>query len=114
MKPFTPALAAFLFFLLSAAQLQAQRIEVYFSPDGGCAAALTNAIGRARTNIFVQAYSFTSAPVAESLVRAHRRGVRVQVILDKSQRTGSYSSATFLRNNGIPTFIDAKHAIAHN
>jgi len=40
--------------------------------------------------------------------------VDVQVILDKSQRTAKYSSATFLRNMGVPTFIDDKHAIAHN
>ena len=36
------------------------------------------------------------------------------MILDKSQRTEKYSSATFLQNVGIPTFIDDKHAIAHN
>ena len=35
-------------------------------------------------------------------------------ILDKSQKTQKYSSATFLKNSRIPTFIDAKHAIAHN
>jgi phosphatidylserine/phosphatidylglycerophosphate/cardiolipin synthase-like enzyme len=36
------------------------------------------------------------------------------VILDKSQRTANYSSADFLNNAGVPTFFDAKHAIAHN
>jgi phosphatidylserine/phosphatidylglycerophosphate/cardiolipin synthase-like enzyme len=40
--------------------------------------------------------------------------VKIQVILDKSQRTDKYSSATFLHNAGIPTWIDAAHAIAHN
>jgi phosphatidylserine/phosphatidylglycerophosphate/cardiolipin synthase-like enzyme len=62
----------------------------------------------------VQAYSFTSAPIANALVDAHKRGVNVQVILDKSQRTEKYSSADFVARAGIPTFIDAKHAIAHN
>jgi len=36
------------------------------------------------------------------------------VILDKNQRTKKYSSADFVAHAGIPTFIDAKHAIAHN
>ena len=36
------------------------------------------------------------------------------MILDKSQRMELYSSATFMSNYGIPTFIDDKHAIAHN
>jgi phosphatidylserine/phosphatidylglycerophosphate/cardiolipin synthase-like enzyme len=48
------------------------------------------------------------------LLDAHKRGVEVQVILDKSQRTEKYSSADFLANQGIPTKIDANHAISHN
>ena len=47
-------------------------------------------------------------------MEAHKRGVKVQVILDKSQWTEKYSSATFFQNAGIPTFIDDIHAIAHN
>ena len=38
----------------------------------------------------------------------------MEVILDKSQRTDKYSSATFLYNSGILTKIDTQHAIAHN
>ena len=45
---------------------------------------------------------------------AHGRGVKVQAIPDKSQRTAKYSSADFVAHAGIATFIDAKHAIAHN
>jgi phosphatidylserine/phosphatidylglycerophosphate/cardiolipin synthase-like enzyme len=62
----------------------------------------------------VQAYSFTSAPIAKALLNAHKRGVKVEVILDKSQRSQKYSSADFLANSGILTRIDAAHAIAHN
>ncbi len=62
----------------------------------------------------VQAYSFTSTPIAEALLEAHKRGVKVEVILDKSQRRANYTSATFLANSRIPTFIDDAHAIAHN
>ncbi len=64
--------------------------------------------------MLVQAYSFTSAPTAKAPIEAHRRGVKVEVILDKSQRTEKYSSATFIFNNGIPCFIDAQHAIARS
>ncbi len=88
--------------------------EVFFSPKGGCTEAVVGELGKARTNVVVQAYSFTSAPIAKALVDAHKRGVKVQVILDKGQRTQNYSSADFLAHAGIPTFIDAKHAIAHN
>lgn len=89
-------------------------IEVHFSPKGGCTEAVVRELGAARATILVQAYSFTSAPIAKALVEAYKRGVKVEVILDKSQRTEKYSSATFMVNMGIPTKIDAQHAIAHN
>jgi phosphatidylserine/phosphatidylglycerophosphate/cardiolipin synthase-like enzyme len=75
---------------------------------------IVKALGKAKATILVQAFSFTSAPIAKVLLEAHKRGVQVQVILDKSQRTEKYSSADFLANQGVPTMIDAEHAIAHN
>jgi phosphatidylserine/phosphatidylglycerophosphate/cardiolipin synthase-like enzyme len=89
-------------------------IQVYFSSNGGCTDAINKALGQAKSEIFVQAYSFTSASIAKALFDAQKRGGKVQVILDKSQRTQKYSSATFLKSSRIPTFIDDRHAIAHN
>lgn len=94
--------------------VQPGEVETFFSPKGGCAAAIAGAIGRATQSIHVQAYSFTSAPIAAALVAAHKRGVRVQVILDKSQQTEKYSEADFLQHAGIAVFIDSAHSIAHN
>jgi phosphatidylserine/phosphatidylglycerophosphate/cardiolipin synthase-like enzyme len=88
--------------------------EIYFSPEGGCTDAVVEEISRARNSILVQAYSFTSTRIAGALVSAARRGIRIEAVLDKSNRTGRYSAADFLINARIPTFIDSKHAIAHN
>jgi phosphatidylserine/phosphatidylglycerophosphate/cardiolipin synthase-like enzyme len=89
-------------------------VEVYFSPNNGATEAIVREIHQARSEIRVQAYSFTSAPIADALLKAHKRGIKVEVILDKSQKTQKYSSSTFLMNARIPTYIDARHAIAHN
>jgi phosphatidylserine/phosphatidylglycerophosphate/cardiolipin synthase-like enzyme len=89
-------------------------ISVYFSPSGGCTEAIVAEIEKAQKSIKLQAYSFTSAPIAKAIVDANKRGVQVTAILGKSQRTEKYSSATFLQNQNVPVFIDAKHAIAHN
>ena len=89
-------------------------IEVFFSPKGGCTEVIINMIERAHETIRVQAYSFTSAPIAKAILNAHKSGVEVTVVLDSSQRTAKYSSATFFRNQGVPVFIDSDHAIAHN
>lgn len=94
--------------------LNEERTKVYFSPNGGATQAIINEISNAKTEILVQAYSFTSTPIAKALVDAHKRGVKVEAILDKSQRKETYTEATFLANMKVPTFIDDKHAIAHN
>jgi len=86
--------------------------QVFFSPRGGCTEAVVDVLERATNSVLVQAYSFTSAPIARAIVEAQRRHVQVAVILDKSQRSEKYSSADFLRNSGVATFIDATHAIA--
>jgi phosphatidylserine/phosphatidylglycerophosphate/cardiolipin synthase-like enzyme len=88
--------------------------EVYFSPNGGCTDAIVRELDKANNIVLVQAYSFTSYRIAKALLDAYKRSVRVEVILDKSQRTDQYSSATFLYNSGISVKIDAQHAIAHN
>lgn len=92
----------------------AGELEVAFSPSGGCTDLVIKVIQSAKTSIRVLAYSFTSAPIAKALVDAHKRGVDVQVVVDKSQKGEKYTSATFIANAGIPVRIDFKHAIAHN
>jgi len=121
MKPITASLATFILILLmilsppiTLSQETPPTIEVYFSPKGGVTDAIVKELDKAKNNILVQAYSFTSYRIAKGLLDAHKRGVKVEVILDKSQRTDQYSSATFLSNAGIPVKIDAQHAIAHN
>ncbi|OAN44498.1 phospholipase D family protein [Magnetospirillum moscoviense] len=91
-----------------------RQIDVCFNPGQDCTGKVVEAIGTARRTILVQAYSFTSPPIAQALVQAKKRGVDVRAVLDKSQRTEKYSGADFLVNGGVPVQIDASHAIAHN
>jgi phosphatidylserine/phosphatidylglycerophosphate/cardiolipin synthase-like enzyme len=88
--------------------------QVYFSPNQGATGAVVDALNGAKVAVVVQAYSFTSAPIARALVEAHDRGVDVQVILDRKETGAKYSSADFVAHAGIVTFIDGAHAIAHN
>lgn len=115
MKKKTLTLLYLILFLWSASALaQAGSIRVYFSPNGGCTDAILQQISRAQSEILIQAYSFTSKPIARALIAAQKRGVRITAVLDRSNQTQKYSAATFLKNVGIPVYIDDKHAIAHN
>lgn len=89
-------------------------VAVFFSPKGGCTDAVVEAVNSARKTLDVQAYSFTSTEIAKAIREAHERGVKVRVVLDKSNESGKYSGATYLFNAGVPVWIDSKHAIAHN
>jgi phosphatidylserine/phosphatidylglycerophosphate/cardiolipin synthase-like enzyme len=88
--------------------------EVCFTPGGDCTGVIVRELALAKHTVRMQAYSFTSAPIAKALVQANERGVHVEAILDRSNVTGRYSGLTFLVHAGIPTSVDSKHAIAHN
>lgn len=89
-------------------------IEVAFSPKNGVTDTVVKAIGEAEHTVLVSAYSFTSKDIAAALLDAKKRGVDVKIILDKSQVTQKYSSATFFANQGFDMKIDIKHAIYHD
>jgi len=88
--------------------------EVCFTPGGQCTDDIVQEINEAKQSIYVQAYSFTSKPIATALIAAHARGINVEVILDKSMRKGRASLLPYLISNKIPTWIDYKVSIAHN
>ena len=103
-----------LFLCFVVTSVSAQQFEVYFSPNGGCTNAVVNQLATAKKTILVQAYSFTSIPIAEALVKAEKRGIKVNVVLDRSNTSTKYSVATTLFKSGVKVKIDSKHAIAHN
>jgi phosphatidylserine/phosphatidylglycerophosphate/cardiolipin synthase-like enzyme len=89
-------------------------IEVHFSPKGGCTDAIVAEINSAQSSLLIQAYSFTSKPIAQAVVAAFRRGVHVEVIIDDERVTETNSLADELYEDGIPVLVDSEHAIAHN
>jgi len=88
--------------------------KVFFSPNGGAQTAIVEQIQNAKSSVYVQAYSFTSKPIIEALVRAQKRGVSVIAILDKSNLSQRYTAADLIDHFGVGTLIDNKHKIAHN
>ena len=89
-------------------------IRAFFSPKGGCQEALVNEIKNARREVLVQAYSFTADPLTFGLVDAKKRGVKVEVVLDRSNEVEKYSDLHILLEQGLEPHIDSEHAIAHN
>jgi phosphatidylserine/phosphatidylglycerophosphate/cardiolipin synthase-like enzyme len=100
----------------NAAASDVASVETCFTPRRRCTGVIVTAIDRARREVKVLAYGFTSAPILAALVAAERRGVSVAAILDKSNARWSrrHDGARLISAAGIPVWIDHRRGIAHN
>jgi phosphatidylserine/phosphatidylglycerophosphate/cardiolipin synthase-like enzyme len=89
-------------------------IDTCFAPENDCAAFAVHAIDRAEREILVGAYGLTTgAGIVEALLRAHRRGVEVKLIADKTSPCGRKSGIDPLASAGVPVWIDHSARVAH-
>ena len=89
-------------------------IQVRFSPGGHCTQFIKETIAKAQQTILVQAYAFTSLPIADALIQAHQRGVVVRVLVDRSQLISKYAQVRHVAEQGIFVAVDKTPGIAHN
>jgi phosphatidylserine/phosphatidylglycerophosphate/cardiolipin synthase-like enzyme len=89
---------------------------VYFSPNGGATDAILEGIRGAQRTILVQAYLLYSTRLAGALVRAHRRGVQVHVLLDAHAQPHHppVPAVTRLIAAGVAVSLDDRHEWAHD
>ena len=89
-------------------------IDTCFTPPSGCSKVITAIIDKASPSIYVQAYGFTDVDIADSLIAAYKRGVKVKMLLDKSNLFSKYSKISKIKSAGIYVLIDNVPGIAHN
>lgn len=90
------------------------RWRACFTPGQDCEGLTVALIDGARETIQLQAYGFTSAPIAKALLRAQARGVRLSILIDKEARQDQHSQAPQLIAADVPVAVDDRPAIAHN
>ncbi len=89
-------------------------ISLCFTPPTGCAKVISNLISQAKESVYVQAYGITSSEIVDKLIAAHGRGVRLRILLDKSNLSDKHSKIQQLQESGIDVSIDKVSGIAHN
>ena len=77
------------------------KIDLCFTPPRDCARLITDVIDRAKNTIHMQAYGLTHPEIINSLIKANERGVKVRVLLDRSNLTQKYSKIEGLKQAGI-------------
>jgi phospholipase D len=94
--------------------ITAPKIDLCFTPPSNCANLITDVIDRAKSTIHMQAYGLTHPEIINSLIKANERGVKVRVLLDRSNLTQKYSKIEELKQVGIEVGVDRVSGIAHN
>ncbi|NDE18981.1 MAG: DUF1669 domain-containing protein [Alphaproteobacteria bacterium] len=79
----------------------ASEVNTCFTPPAGCGTVIAGLISKAQDSIYIQAYGFTSGEIAKALINAHERGVKVRVLLDKSNIGAKHSKMRDIRKAGI-------------
>jgi len=59
-------------------------------------------------------YSFTYEPIAEAIIRAKKRGIKIRILMDKGQSQSKYSKYEFFLDNAIAIIQDRHAGIMHN
>ena len=101
-------------FLLSVSVCKAADTQVYFSPNGGCQDAIIKEISKATKTIDIAMYYLTSREIAQELVKAKDRNVKVRIVLDKDQETSKYSKSRYLIKRGFDVKYDTGPGLMHN
>ena len=90
-------------------------VELAFSPRDNTEKVLIDLIRSARRSLKVQAYVFTSRAIADAMVAAHRRGVKVEVLADaQMNRREKGNAIPRLLAGGVPVAFETRYNAAHN
>lgn len=102
---------------LLAGSVQAQTVQVGFSPEGSARALVLDLINHAHKNIKMMAYEFTAHDVVAALDSAADRGVSVQVIVDNRQNMHNPKALHNIADasaHGIQLRVDKHYHIQHD
>ena len=89
-------------------------IETAFSPDDNVAARVLRSLDRAERQIEIMAFVFTSDPLAEAILAAHRRGVQVRGVFEAARIGDLGSDVERLRAAGLPIRLDTNPNTMHH
>ena len=83
-------------------ELNGVKVPAYlFSPGSGTEDRLAGLLGASRRSLDIVTFSFSSRVLAEAVIAAHKRGVRVRFLMDRNMARGS-GLAKLLFAAGVP------------
>lgn len=95
-------------------ELDGVRLEVWFAPDQPVAARIVELIEAAEHSIELMAFNLTSDPIADALLEAAQRSVRVRGVFETTQASNQGSDLERLAQAGIEVVYDATPRNMHH
>lgn len=85
--------------------------QVAFSPGTECLGLILQQVQRAKETLDICVFTLSDDRIAEALLAAHRRGVRLRLLTDNDKAFDAGSDVDRLRRAGVPVAVD--HSPAH-
>ena len=106
-------LAIFLILLVTGCSCP-KKVGIHFAPDKEVYKPIVALYDSAEKSIHLAIYSLTKDEFAEALIRAHKRGVEVKVLIDKTQAGLRDADDEMLENAGIELRRSKGSGLMHN
>ncbi len=95
---------AIIVMLLVTSHVLLSKTEIIFGPDEKPVSQLVELIGKAKERVYMAIYMLSDQKVTDALIKAHKKNIDVQVIVDPFS-FGKYGKANHLIKNEVPLFI---------
>ena len=92
---------SFFIILVVSSQVLFSWCAVYFTPRDDLKSLLIELIKEERKSIDCAMYMFTEKNIAQEILQAYLRGVKVRILLDPVSMDTKYGKGLFLKNNGM-------------
>lgn len=91
-----------------------EAIKLFFSPKGKCAQHIINTINQAEREIYIAIFVFTHKGIADALVSAKARGVKIHILANGLNANDRYSKLADLNQHNIDIYIDKREGVLHH
>lgn len=95
-------------------EVDGTRLEVYFSPDDDPLLGILKALGEAREQVLVMAYTLTSDEIAALLLEKSQEGLDVRVVMEADQVRSTGNDFTRLQEAGVDALLDGNPYNMHH
>ncbi len=89
-------------------------VSAYFSASDDVKSVITDLIDNSTVSLDIMMFTFTDRDIANSLICAINRGVKVRIIAETFQASNQWSVTDFLEKNGAELVLDENPKVFHH